>query len=149
MKKRLLYFVLGAILTITVSCGTSKSVDISPEEKALFAASETDSVQINEDETTYDIIIIDPGFNSWLNSFARPKGYYSQSFFENRNAIMVQEWNRRVQQPTQYDPNLYELRIDYEPSIDYGYDVNYQLYNYFIYFQRKYKQRLSSYLPRI
>ncbi|MGJ8739147.1 MAG: DUF6146 family protein, partial [Zobellia laminariae] len=30
-----------------------------------------------------------------------------------------------------------------------GYEVNYKLYNYFIYFQRKYNQRLGPFVPRI
>ncbi len=40
------------------------------------------------------------------------------------------------------NPNLYELQIDYQSNIDYGYDVNYKLYNYFVYFQNRYKQNL-------
>ena len=62
---------------------------------------------------------------------------------------MVMNWNNRVVQPQLWNPNLYELPIDYDPSIDYGYEVNYKLYNYFIYFQRKYNQRLGPFIPRI
>ena len=51
--------------------------------------------------------------------------------------------------PQRYDPLLYELQINYDPQIDYGYEVNYQLYNYFVYFQRKYGQRLGPFIPRI
>ena len=68
---------------------------------------------------------------------------------ENRNAIWVIEWNQRVLQPQRFDPNLYELTINYDSTIDYGYEVNYKLYNYFIYFQRKYNQRLGTFNPRI
>ena len=45
--------------------------------------------------------------------------------------------------------SLYELRIDYDTRTDYGYEVNYKLYNYFVYFQMKYKQQLSTFIPRI
>lgn len=110
---------------------------------------QNDTVTISSDESDYEIIIIEPGFNSWLASTARPEGYHSQSFLESRNRIYVIAWNQRNLQPTIYDPNLYELRIDYDPNTDYGYEVNYKLYNYFIYFQLKYKQRLSSFYPRI
>ncbi len=61
----------------------------------------------------------------------------------------MQAWNQRNLQPMTYDPNLYELRIDYDTRTDYGYEVNYKLYNYFIYFQRKYNQRLGPFVPRI
>lgn len=62
---------------------------------------------------------------------------------------MVMEWNQRVTQPQFYDSNLYEMQINYEQGVGYGYEVNYQLYNYLIYFQRKYNQRLGPWLPRI
>ena len=68
---------------------------------------------------------------------------------ETRNMAMVTNWNNRVLQPQQYDINLYEMQIDYQPGVDYGYEVNYKLYNYFIYFQLTYKQQLSSFVPRI
>ena len=101
------------------------------------------------DSLEYQIIIIEPGFNGWLQSTARPEGYYSQSFLEGRNRLYVQAWNQRNLQPHTYDPNLYELRIDYDPFTDYGYDVNYKLYNYFISLQLKYKPRVSTCYPRI
>lgn len=109
----------------------------------------SDTVSISSDETDYEIIIIEPGFNAWLIGRARPQGFHSQQWLESRNRILVQAWNQRAMQPMVYDPNLYELRIDYDTHTDYGYEVNYKLYNYFLYFQLKYKQRLSSFYPRI
>lgn len=114
-----------------------------------ISAFEQDTVRIANDELEYEITIIDPGFSTWLLSRAKPEGYYSQSFMETRNQILVTEWNSRVLQPQKYSPSLYEMRIDYNPNINYGYEVNYKLYNYFIYFQIKYKQQLSAFIPRI
>jgi len=114
-----------------------------------FRETERDTVTIADDESDYEIVIIEPGFQTWLSSVARPEGYYSQSFLENRNQILVTNWNQRVLEPLRYDPMLYEMQINYDPGVDYGYDVNYKLYNYFIYFQRKYNQRLGPFLPRI
>ncbi|TJY33935.1 DUF6146 family protein [Pontimicrobium aquaticum] len=128
-----------------VSCNSTKKVSNSSEPKTT----EQDTVRIANDELEYEIIIIDPGYSSWLIGRARPKGYYSQQFLETRNRVLVTEWNNRVLQPQRYNPNLYEMRIDYDPNIDYGYEVNYKLYNYFIYFQLTYKQQLSSFIPRI
>ena len=138
------------IFLLTAGCkNTRAAVDITPEEQQAFSASEGEPVVISDPETEYEIIIIDPGFYSWLKSFARPEGYYSQTFLENRNEIYVINWNNRVLLPGQYDPNLYQWPIDYDPRIDYGYEVNYKLYNYFIYFQRKYNQRLGPFIPRL
>ncbi|GGD91739.1 DUF6146 family protein [Maribacter cobaltidurans] len=139
------------LIVISLSyCGSTKeTLSISEQEKETFNQVEGDTIRIANEETEYEIIIIEPGFYTWLNSIARPEGYYSQSFMENRNWIMVTEWNQRVLQPQRYSPLLYELQINYQRNIDYGYEVNYKLYNYFIYFQRKYNQRLGPFLPRI
>ena len=153
MKKKLFNLVLFCLTLCAVliaSCTSQKStLDVTSEEKAVFQSNDEEAVEISDDETEYEIIIIEPGFYTWLKSIARPEGYYSQSFLENRNAIMVVTWNQRVLLPQRWNPNLYEMQINYDPSIDYGYEVNYKLYNYFIYFQRKYNQRLGPFIPRI
>ncbi|WP_228237361.1 DUF6146 family protein [Allomuricauda sp. M10] len=149
-KKKITHVLMAMILLLITSCSTQKQpLDISNEEQALFDSKEEQPVEIKDEKTEYEIIIIEPGFNTWLLSIAKPEGYYSQSFLENRNAILVMNWNQRVLQPNVYNPNLYEMQINYDPNIDYGYEVNYKLYNYFIYFQRKYNQRLGPFLPRI
>jgi len=61
---------------------------------------------------------------------------------ETRNYFFIAEYNRRVLDPYRYSPDLYEMRIDYDRNIRYGYEVNYLLYNYFLYFQQQYKQKL-------
>ncbi|MER3317417.1 MAG: DUF6146 family protein [Allomuricauda sp.] len=152
MKKKLFNLVLFCLTlcVVLISCTSQKStLDVTSEEKAVFQLNDKEAVEISDDETEYEIIIIEPGFYTWLKSIARPEGYYSQSFLENRNAIMVVTWNQRVLLPQRWNPNLYEMQINYDPSIDYGYEVNYKLYNYFIYFQRKYNQRLGPFIPRI
>ncbi len=152
MKKKLL--TIGAISTLflvfVTGCKSSKqAVTISDQEQQAFQEVEGDTIEISNDKVEYEITIIEPGFATWLQSIARPEGYYGQSFLENRNRIWVVNWNQRVLQPTLYDSGLYEMQIDYRPNIDYGYEVNYKLYNYFVYFQRKYKQRLGTFPPRL
>jgi hypothetical protein len=143
----LMVFTVSFVLT---SCSSSKKqIDLGQEEKAVFDNTDQDTVKIADAESEYEILIIEPGFYTWLNSIARPEGYYSQHFLENRNELFVLEWNRRAMFPTQYNSQLYLWQITYDRNIDYGYDVNYKLYNYFIYIQRKYNQRLGPYLPRI
>ncbi len=146
--KTFIYILL--VFGFMVSCNTYKTTtpqnDKTEKELALAA---NDTVTIANEELEYEIIIIEPGFNIWLQSRARPVGYYTQSFLENRNRQLVLEWNSRVMQPQRFNPSLYELVIDYQPNIDYGYDVNYKLYNYFIYFQINYKQQLAGFVPRI
>lgn len=130
-----------------ISCNTpGTAIKTSRDTTKL---TEQDTVRIANDDIQYEIIIIEPGFNTWLVTTAKPEGYYSQDYMEGRNRQYVSEWNNRVLQPQRYRPDLYELRIDYDYGVDYGYEVNYKLYNYFIYFQLTYNQRLAGYVPRI
>jgi len=133
------------------SCKTSNKA-ISSSSSSSSSETNTkaqDTVRIANDKLEYEILIIEPGFNFWLASRAKPEGYYGQSYLENRNRLFVTEWNNRVFQPQRYASNLYEMQIDYQAHIDYGYEVNYKLYNYFIYFQLHYKQQLTGFVPRI
>lgn len=142
--KTILYLALA--LLFVYSCASTKTKDptvIGSQQNAAKDSVVSDTVRIANDSLEYEIMIIDPGYSTFLASIARPEGYYSQSYFENKNRFLVIDWNQRVQQPFRYDPNLYELQINYDPNIDYGYDVNYKLYNYFVYFSRKYNQRFS------
>ncbi|WP_040249247.1 DUF6146 family protein [Psychroserpens mesophilus] len=139
-------FKFSILILFFTNCNSSQSIAEIPQ---LSDVPEEDIVRLESDALEYEIIIIEPGFNAWLSTMAQPKGYYSQSYMESRNNVMVQEWNARVLQPGKYNPDMYQLQIDYRPGINYGYDLNYKLYNYFIYFQLTYKQRLSSMVPRI
>lgn len=145
MKKIIPFIIVLILIASCKSYNKNQTIDNDNENSLV----KSDTVSISSDETDYEILIIEPGFNSWLASTARPSGFHSQQWLESRNIILVQAWNQRNLQPSVYDPNLYELRIDYDSRTDYGYDVNYKLYNYFLYFQLTYKQRLSSFIPRI
>ncbi|MGQ7946989.1 DUF6146 family protein [Flavobacterium sp. WC2509] len=133
------------ILCVIIACNTSKP-NISNTEKPKTTTS-NDTIKIVNEELQYEVIIIEPGFDFWLQSTAFPRGYYSQSYMETKNHMYVIEWNNRVRQPQNYNPNLYEMTIDYQPTINYGYEVNYLIYNYMIYFQNKYNQRLYGRVP--
>lgn len=143
--KSLIYILI--ICGVFVGCNSSGNAIKSTDASTNLI--DQDTVTIANDDIEYKIIIIEPGFNSWLVSTARPEGYYSQEFLENRNLQYVTEWNSRVLQPFSYDPSLYEMQINYDHGVDYGYEVNYKLYNYFIYFQLTHNQKLAGYVPRI
>jgi hypothetical protein len=50
----------------------------------------------------------------------------------------------RAQNIGQFNPTIYENLIDYQQNIDYGYEVNYKLFNYFLFAQKKYKMNLGG-----
>ena len=134
------------VLFTIIACSTSsKNTVASTDPKSKVAVNDT--VRIANDSLENEVIIIDNGFSFWLSSQALPRNYYSLGYLENKNMIYVTEWNNRVLQPQRYNPNLYEMTIDYQSHIKYGYEVNYLIYNYMIYFQNTYKQKLGVYVP--
>jgi len=133
MKK--LYFLIPiiiAVITLT-SCGSSKDGAVTNVD---------DTVRIANDDLEYEVIIIEPGFNQWLAT-RNPRGFNNQSWLETRNNTLVIEYNNRVQDPQKFDPNLYTQQIYYNRSVDYGYEVNYLLWNWFEFFQERNNQKLQ------
>ncbi|HSI69937.1 MAG TPA: DUF6146 family protein [Gillisia sp.] len=136
--RNLIYILLLGLMIY--SCGSSRDRDFNKKE---IAATANDTVRIANDSLEYEIIIIEPGFTAFINSIARPQGYYSQTYLENKNRFLVQDYNARVRNPQQFNPNLYIQEINYDPDTNYGYEVNYLLYYYFVFFSREYNQRFS------
>ena len=146
------------MLVLLLSCN-SKKLAVANSERNLNVNNDTtqitknaakvinDTVRIANEELEYEVIIIDMGFSTWLAANALPRGYLSQSIMEIKNNFYITEWNNRVLQPMRFNPNLYEMQINYDRNVNYGYEVNYLIYNYFIFFQNTYKQTLYGNVP--
>ena len=89
-------------------------------------------VTLSNPDLEYEVIIIDNGFERWFSTNRKPKNYYSITFLENKNRRWVQQWNALVGRID----SVVENRIDYNSQIHYGYEVNYMLYHYLLYFQQ-------------
>ena len=139
--KNSIYIVLISVTLF--ACSTSKRhfSDVN------MLASKTDTIRIANNDLHFEVMIIDAGFSSWLNTRAYTRGFHSESYLENKNIAYITEWNTRAMQPEIYDSNLYDMTIDYNPTTSYGYEVNYLIYNYLVYFQNVYNQRLKGYVP--
>lgn len=133
MKNLFYLLIIGFII---FSCGTTKKVNTTNSDTNLEEA-----VVIKNDSLEYQIIIYDVGFSTYLNTIALPENYYEQSYYENKNIFYVTEWNIRASNPIRYG-DFFTNRIDYNPMVDYGLEVNYKLYNYFKFVEYKYKIRL-------
>lgn len=127
------------LLVLIFSCKPNEPV--SNSEMTSVDKTEIDTIRIQNEELEYEILILEIGFEAWLAT-QKPMTYYTQSTLENKNKFYVSEWNRRANSPIQYGPLLYSQPIDYQYHIDYGMEVNYLLFMYFEFFQKKYKQRL-------
>lgn len=139
--KNFIYIML--ILVTAFGCSTSNMQEKKFSKKGNLTTNDT--VKIVNEEINYEIIIIDPGFNSWYVSYAKPRNYYSQNYLETRNRDWVIGWNNKFYQGSR----LIDISIDYQNNINYGYEVNYMLFNYLTYFQLSNKINLGGFVPRI
>lgn len=109
----------------------------------LFQCSSTKTLAVNVSKTEekHELIVFDTNFNSWLAT--QPSiDMYSYDFLKTKNTIFVSKYNSRVNNRLSYNANLYPQQIEYSSRGEYDKELQYTLYNYFIYFQEKYNQRL-------
>lgn len=140
MLKYLFIWIL--LISLVFSCQSNKNFSTENKQKLT-----SDTIRIANEEIEYEVIIIDGGFTTWFNTFAKPREFYTQDFLESRNRFWVLEWNNRARDPRLI--NLYDMQINYETNINYGFEVNYMLYNYLVYFQMTNKQQLGGFPARI
>lgn len=132
-------YILLVFIALLISCNSKSNAIYSGARADTTIANDT--IRIANDSLEYEIIIIEPGFNGWLAT-QPPRGYYTQSAMEISNNFKVLEYNLRTRDPIRYGSSLYVFPIDYDRTIDYGYEVNYLLFNYFLFFEQRYNQKL-------
>lgn len=144
--KKYICIVFYLFITTLIGC-KSNPKPVAAEN--LVNKTQSDTIRIANDELEYEIMIVDGGFNSWLHTTAKPRGFHNQYYLESRNIRWVSEWNNRAQSATtNAERDLFLTQIDYQNGINYGYEVNYLLYNYLVYFQLKNNIRLGGFTPR-
>ncbi len=125
MKKLLLFSALALTL---LSCNIQKQVTENITSEVTISQ--------EEDSTKYELIVFDQGYETFLISQAKPKWYYTNNYYKSWNIRYVIEWNYRFRDPIKYG-NFYETEIDYNPSEEYGIDLNYRLYQYFQFIEKE------------
>ena len=132
MKKRILIILLPFLL---FACSTSQT--------STTATQSDHSLKFEpNDEGEYDIIVFDSQYDIYLKTIAPTKEAYSKEYYEQRNRQYVMIWNQRHLQPFVYNPDLYTVSIDLDPTVDYGYEFEYKLFNFFRFIEQKYRVRI-------
>lgn len=121
------------ILLFFFSCATGVPTSTAPAPQ----------VAAQEDDEEWDVVVSDPQYDVFLKTVAKPENYYSIEHYKYWNKLNVDEWNRRAGNPFSYNPDIYLMTIDYDPSINYGLKFEYKLYNFFEYMKWKYKVNLG------
>ena len=101
--------------------------------------------QSSQDNTEYEIQIIDPQFDQWYILNYSPAKDYSKEYYRGQNLVGVTNWNNYYNSG-QYS-RVIESLIDYRPNIDYGIEVDRKLYWYFKYIESEFKIRLFNGFP--
>lgn len=134
MKKLILLISLPLLFLACSTNQTSQNTVPNKDENSL-------KFEPNEDGD-YDIVVFDPQYDVYLKTVALPKEYYSKEYYEQKNRQYVMIWNQRHMQPFVYNPDLYAVSIDLDPSVDYGYEFEYKLFNFFRFIENKYRVRI-------
>lgn len=112
------------------SCSSYSSFN---QTKSINNKKATDKTVVSKDSSEYELVILDPGFESWFITHNLLASAHSNQYYKNWNHRYVLEWNRLHLQGHPYFENL----IDFSPMEDYGFDVNYKLYYYFLFVEDK------------
>lgn len=96
---------VSILIVIILGCASAKNQNLE------IAQQSQDTIRIANDSLDYEIIIIEPGFNTWLLQ-QRLKGFYEQFWLKNRNIIMVNQFNLRVADPVRFSTLIYQQPIE-------------------------------------
>lgn len=122
-----LSFIIGALLFI-IACSSQKGiVKIEPGN---------DEVAV-EDSVEYELIVFDTKFETWYIMHDNPSQYRSLPYYENWNQRYVAAWNYKAS--TMRRGTFFEPIVGYEPTVDYGFELNHKLFYYFQYVERELK----------
>ena len=119
MKQNL--FWLGIIL-LMAACST---------QKGLVTVKSNIGESSVEDSLEYHLETFDGKFESWYQLHNSPSMYRSQQYYENWNRQYVSAWNYNAM--SERKNSFFEPIVGYEYTVDYGFEINHELFYYFQY----------------
>lgn len=125
------------VLALAIAASACSSLNSSSGSSGAVRYGENMILDRGEDEE-YEIQIFDSGFDRWFATHSRPVDFYSPQHYEAMNRRYVIAWNEKVSTHAFRANTPFEARINYDPTIDYGLEVNYTLYYYFKYIEDVY-----------
>lgn len=86
-------------------------------------------IDIAQNEEEYELIVLDPGFETWFITTWSPAKDRSKEYYALWNQHYVTEWNYKAACP--HSSNFFDIMIHYDPTLDYGMEIERKLYYYF------------------
>jgi len=134
MKQNL--FWLGIVLLIA-ACST---------QKGLVTVKSNIGESSVEDSLEYALETFDGKFESWYQLHNSPAMYRSQQYYENWNRQYVSAWNYNA--VSGQKNSFFEPIVGYEFNVDYGIEINHELFYYFQYVEQVLKIQIMPGGPR-
>lgn len=94
-----------------------------------------DNEVLDKDSTEYMLIVDEINFDSWMITNSKRIWFHSHEYYQAWNKIYVSEFNARVLNGA---TRPFTEMINYDYTIDYGIELDYKLYWYFMFIQEKY-----------
>ncbi|NJN28107.1 MAG: hypothetical protein HC819_20120 [Cyclobacteriaceae bacterium] len=110
-----------ALFPLLVACAPSYNTQ-QVKDKNLI------DIEKNDDEQ-YEVIVFDPGFETWFATTWSPAKDRSVAYYKQWNQQYVNAWNYKASHPGTY--RFFDTTIQYDPTVDYGIEVERKLYYYF------------------
>jgi hypothetical protein len=101
---------------------------------------------IVEDSLEYDLETFDANFEAWYQFYNNPARYRSQQYYENWNRQYVSAWN--YNSVVGKNKSFFEPIVGYEYNVDYGFELNHELFYYFQYVEHVLKIQIMPNSPR-
>lgn len=114
-------------------------------QKGIVRVEKSEEVTAN-DSLEYELVTFDGKFESWYIMQNVPSGFRSQEYYENWNRLYVNEWNYHSTQPGK--SNFFEYIYGYDPTVDYGFELNHKLFYYFQYVENELKIKILPAGPK-
>ncbi len=118
MMRKLMSFMIIAVFL--VACAAPRDV---------LKESDKNLIDIAGEEEEYELLVLDPGFESWFLTTWSPANDRSVEYYAMWNQRYVLEWNYKATQV--HTSKLFDSTILYDPTTNYGMDVERKLYYYF------------------
>lgn len=131
-------FFLLMVLAVFLACSTQKKTTV---------ADNNDNEQVIVDSTEYDVETFDQKFEQWYKFHDKPSLYRLQSYYESWNRQYVSAWNAKC---TRHGKGwTFEPVVGYDPTVDYGFEMNHKLFYYFMYVENVLKIQILPGGPKI
>lgn len=130
--------VKNVLLIVLVAMGLSSC---SPWQMASVQSHEPrPSIEMGQvSGNEYELRIYDEGFKKWFARNARPVNVHAPEYYEQMNNRYAAIWNEKAaNKKFSLIHTPVHTPINYDPTIDYGPEIDYLLFNYFRYVEFRY-----------